>query len=82
MKNYRLYGKEPYRVILLHGGPGAWGEMTEVALELEKEYGIIETYQTKPTIQGQIEELYQIIHEKGNEPITIIGFSWGAWLGY
>lgn len=32
MKNPRIYGKPPYRVALVHGGPGATGEMAVVAL--------------------------------------------------
>jgi len=27
MENYRLYGSEPYRVVTVHGGPGALGDM-------------------------------------------------------
>jgi pimeloyl-ACP methyl ester carboxylesterase len=33
-------------------------------------------------VQGQIEELFNIIHTAANPPMTLIGHSWGAWLGY
>jgi hypothetical protein len=34
MKNLRKYGEEPFEVAVIHGGPGAPGEMAPVAGEL------------------------------------------------
>jgi hypothetical protein len=34
MKNLRIYGKAPFNVAVIHGGPGAVGEMAPVAREL------------------------------------------------
>ena len=31
MSNCRTYGKSPYKVALLHGGPGAAGSLKELA---------------------------------------------------
>jgi pimeloyl-ACP methyl ester carboxylesterase len=80
--NFRKYGNKPYGVALLHGGPGADGEMAQVAKELSKHLGVLEPLQTKDTIEGQIEELKSVIEENGRLPINLVGYSWGAWLAY
>lgn len=82
MKNLRLYGKAPYRAAVIHGGPGAPGEMAPVALELAPLEGILEPIQTAGTIEGQIDELDHVIEQKGHPPVILIGWSWGAWLSY
>jgi pimeloyl-ACP methyl ester carboxylesterase len=76
------HGKEPYKVGLLHGGPGAFGGMKPVANRLLKHFGILEFIQTEKSIEGQIKELNKQINEYANLPITIVGWSWGAWLGF
>lgn len=56
--NPRLYGSAPYKLALIHGGPGAPGEMKIVAEQLaNKGYGIIEPLQTAKTVAEQILEL-------------------------
>lgn len=75
MKNLRKYGKEPYSVAVIHGGPGATGEMAAVARELAINHGILEPFQTARTIEGQIKELKIVLDKYGEHPITIIGFS-------
>ena len=81
MKTIRKYGEAPYTIGVLHGGPGAAGEMRPVAVELSKDFGVLEFLQTKESVYGQIEELHQQIFTVTDEPIVLIGFSWGAWLG-
>lgn len=76
------YGKAPYKTVLVHGGPGAAGELEPLAKLLENDFGIIEPYQTALTVNGQIEELRQAIINSGCYPVNIIGYSWGAWLSY
>jgi len=80
MKSLRKYGHAPYSVAVLHGGPGAAGEMVPVAQELSKHQGTLEPLQTKATIDGQIQELARILETHGDSPLTLIGHSWGAWL--
>lgn len=80
--NPRFYGKEPYTTVLVHGGPGAPGEMRPVAIELSKLVGVIEPLQTKNSVHGQNEELIQVIENNANTPVVLIGWSWGAWLAY
>lgn len=82
MENPRKYGKAPYTVVVIHGGPGAPGELAPVAKELSSSYGVLEPLQTKTSINGQIEELKTILDDNSTKPITLIGWSWGAWLAF
>jgi pimeloyl-ACP methyl ester carboxylesterase len=82
MKNLRKYGTKPYTVAVIHGGPGAPGEMAPVARELSSLTGVLEPLQTKSTLEGQIQELYDVLKEHGDIPVILIGFSWGAFLSF
>ena len=82
MNNYRKYGFKPFKVAVIHGGPGAPGEIAPIAKELSSGFGVIEPLQTANTIDGQLDELLEILSIQGNLPITLVGHSWGAWLVY
>ncbi|MCX6689003.1 MAG: alpha/beta hydrolase, partial [Methanoregula sp.] len=82
MNNFRTYGDPPYSVAVIHGGPGAPGEMAPVARELSRAYGVLEPLQTTSILDGQIRELRDILEAHGTLPITLVGHSWGAMLGY
>jgi pimeloyl-ACP methyl ester carboxylesterase len=82
MNNPRTYGNPPYTVALLHGGPGVSGEMAPVAQELSAQRGILEPLQTVDSLDGQVEELRSILDKHGDDPFTLVGYSWGAWLGF
>ena len=82
MKNIRKYGNKPYTVAVIHGGPGAPGEMAPVARELSSLTGVLEPLQTKSTLEGQIQELHDVLNENGDIPVILIGFSWGAMLSF
>ena len=82
MKNLRKYGSEPFRVAVIHGGPGAPGEMAPVARELSSVTGVLEPLQTAKTLEGQVQELKAVLEENGALPLTLIGFSWGAMLSF
>lgn len=82
MKNPRKYGSEPFTVAVLHGGPGAPGEMAPVARELSTIAGVLEPLQTCDSIDGQVEELEQLLRTNAALPVMLIGWSWGATLGY
>jgi pimeloyl-ACP methyl ester carboxylesterase len=82
MKNPRTYGTAPYIIAVIHGGPGAPGEMAPVAERLSATIGVLEPFQTATSLEGQIEELRAILEKNGNPPLILIGFSWGAWLTY
>ena len=80
MINPRRYGSAPFHVAVVHGGPGAAGEMAAVAEELCSDRGVLEPLQTEESLQRQVEELKSQLQEHANLPVTLIGFSWGAWL--
>jgi len=82
MCNPRKYGNSPYSIVLVHGGPGAPGEMAPVAKELSKKFGVLEPLQTKKSINNQVEELKRQITENTKVPVVLIGWSWGAWLSF
>jgi len=82
MKNLRKYGKKPFNVAIIHGGPGAPGEIAPIARELSTNIGVLEPLQTKTTIEGQIQELKTILENNGKVSISLVGWSWGAWLSY
>jgi pimeloyl-ACP methyl ester carboxylesterase len=82
MKKLRKYGGKPFNIAVIHGGPGAPGEMAPVARELSSIRGILEPLQTAMTIEGQVKELKIALDKNGSLPITLIGFSWGAMLSF
>ena len=82
IKKIRKYGAPPFRLALIHGGPGAAGEMAPVADVLSEDFGVLEPLQTVRSLDGQVEELRAILEKEGGEPIVLAGFSWGAWLAF
>lgn len=82
MQNLRKYGAPPYNIALIHGGPGAPGEMAPVARELASGFGILEPLQTADSVEKQVEELRTILTKNAALPVILIGYSWGAWLSF
>jgi pimeloyl-ACP methyl ester carboxylesterase len=76
----RKHGVEPFGVVVVHGGPGAAGDMGPVAQRLAKGKGILEPIQTASTVGGQVEELRTAVESLAIPPVVLIGHSWGAWL--
>jgi len=82
MKNLRKYGNPPFNIAVIHGGPGARGEMAPLAKELSTLYGVLEPLQTKTSLDEEIKELLLILKKNGNNPMILIGHSWGALFSY
>jgi pimeloyl-ACP methyl ester carboxylesterase len=82
MKNLRIYGSEPFNIAVIHGGPGAPGQVAPLARELSQFYGVLEPFQTADSIEGQILELKNTLENNAKVPVILIGHSWGAWLSY
>jgi pimeloyl-ACP methyl ester carboxylesterase len=82
MKNLRVYGNKPFNVAVIHGGPGAPGEMAPVARELSSVKGVLEPLQTADSLDGQVQELRAVLEGRGDFPGVLIGHSWGAMLGF
>ncbi len=76
----RTYGNEPYRAAVIHGGPGAMGSVACIARELSKVVGVVEPIQSRYSLSELTDELHEQIKSVFNEPLTLIGHSWGAWL--
>ena len=82
MENLRTYGQPPYTVAVLHGGPGGPGYMAPVARELSADWGILEPLQAADSLEGQVQELQAALTDSADLPVTLIGSSWGAMLGF
>ena len=80
MHNLRKYGSVPFSLAVVHGGPDAGGEMALVARQLFSSRGVLEPIQTAISLKGQVEEFKIVLEENGDLPVTLVGFSWGAWL--
>lgn len=70
MGNIRTYGKNPFRVAVIHGGPGAPGEIAPVARELAEDFGILEPFQGANSIEGQLQELRAVIEKWASQPVA------------
>jgi pimeloyl-ACP methyl ester carboxylesterase len=81
MNNLRKYGNTPFELAVIHGGPGAAGEMAAVARDLSKQRGVLEPLQRANSVNGQVRELRSIL-EEANTPVVLAGFSWGSWLSF
>ena len=80
VRNPRTDGPAPRSVAVVHGGPGAAGDVAAVARELGRRRGVLEPLQTARTVAGQVTELASLLRSHGRPPFTLIGHSWGAWL--
>jgi len=79
-ESIRIYGTAPFHIVLIHGGPGAPGEMAPIAKKLQDHYGMLEPFQTKDSIDAQLEELHTTLQKYADLPVILVGFSWGALL--
>jgi pimeloyl-ACP methyl ester carboxylesterase len=80
MQNLKTYGKAPFNIAVVHGGPGGAGEMAPVAKELCPNWGVLEPPQTANSLPGQVEELKEVLTHHADGPAILLGYSWGAWL--
>ena len=80
METFRTYGRVPFRVVVIHGGPGAAGSVAPIARTLGQTRGVLEPLQNAKTLNGQIEELRLVVEQNATKPVIFIGHSWGAWL--
>jgi pimeloyl-ACP methyl ester carboxylesterase len=56
--------------------------MAPVARQLSAVKGVLEPLQTETTLDGQVQELRAVLEEHAQVPVTLIGFSWGAFLSW
>ncbi len=74
LTNLRKHGNPPFRIAVVHGGPGVAGEMAPVARELSSTCRVLEPLQTATSVEGQIQELQDVLHYHGNPPAILIGY--------
>lgn len=80
----RLHGGHGPCVVLLHGGPGAPGEMIPVARALENQFRIIEPLQrtsgeTPLSVERHVDDMQDALKDiVTQESISLVGHSWGA----
>jgi pimeloyl-ACP methyl ester carboxylesterase len=68
-------------VAVLHGGPGAPGSAAPVARTLAaRGVASLEPLQAAVSIEGQLDELHDLLLARSEPPIVLVGWSWGAWL--
>jgi pimeloyl-ACP methyl ester carboxylesterase len=82
VENPRTYGKSPFNVVVIHGGPGAPGSMAPLGQALAAYCGVLEPLQTATSLEGQVQELRTVLIKNGEPPATLLGSSWGAILGF
>jgi pimeloyl-ACP methyl ester carboxylesterase len=56
--------------------------MAPVARTLAPDCGVLEPIQRATSLEGLIIELKAVLEAHGDPPVVLIGFSWGAWLGF
>ena len=67
--NLRRHGEPPFTVVVVHGGPGAGGEMAPVARSLAARRGVLEPIQTADTLSRVITDFRMVIlTECGHTP--------------
>lgn len=82
MRNFRRYGTAPFTLAVIHGGPGAPGQVAPVARELARERGVLEPLQSATSLEGQVDELRAVLEANADLPVSLVGHSWGAMLGF
>lgn len=76
----RVYGNMPYKVAVVHTGPGQAGSAAGLARGLAKRYGVIELLQSKDSLEAQIEEIREQLLKYTNDGVVLIGHGYGGWL--
>jgi pimeloyl-ACP methyl ester carboxylesterase len=56
--------------------------MAPVARRLSSRQGVLEPLHAADTLDGQVTELVSAIERAGDPPAVVVGFSWGALLGW
>ena len=66
----RQHGAAPFRIALVHGGPGAAGELWPVARRLGSSRGVLESMQPATTLDRQVEELRGVAEAHADAPVS------------
>lgn len=77
----RLYGKAPYTLALLHGGPGARGSLAGLAAQVGQKRAAAELLQTAFSVEELLQELHAQIQTL-TPPVALAGHRGGRGWGY
>jgi pimeloyl-ACP methyl ester carboxylesterase len=80
--HFQKHGKAPFTIVVVHGGPGALGDVSTLVEELAINHGVVEPLLSKQTVVGQLDELKSVIEAHATTPIVLIGHSYGALLSF
>jgi len=82
----RTYGTGPTMLVVLHGGPGAPGDLSPLAQRLGERYTVLEPLQRRSggaplTVARHVQDLELLLAERCSDARPIVlGHSWGAML--
>lgn len=82
----RTYGTGSTTLVVLHGGPGAPGDLLPLAQRLGQNYTVLEPLQRRSggaplTVARHVQDLEQLLAERcGDTQPIVLGHSWGAML--
>ena len=82
----RRYGQQGPLVLVLHGGPAAFGDVAPIAKGISESYRAVEPWQrgsgSQPlTVARHVTDLHELATDLGEDfPPAIVGHSWGAML--
>lgn len=79
---FRQYGENIPEIVLIHGGPGACGELSPLAQKLSEKVSILEPLLAQPSLNQQLIELKHLIQTYSKYPTILLGHSAGALLSY
>lgn len=82
MQTSRTYGKAPYKIVFLHGGPGIPGYLKPLCEQASGKAGVLEVLNCGDSVNDQVFEVYEEMLRHCDLPVALVGHSWGAWLGW
>jgi len=83
---FQTYGTRGPTVVVLHGGPGAPGQMAPVARGLAGSFRVLEPWQRRSgavrlTVARHVADLHELLRaERSSGSVALLGSSWGAML--
>jgi pimeloyl-ACP methyl ester carboxylesterase len=74
------YGKKPFNIALLHGGPGSPGNISILGQNLTQFGGVLQVKQENSSVARLLKNMDQQIRKNTTAKIVLVGHSFGAWI--